>query len=312
MKITDIDVIALTVPQPKTLGLSNNREITHRGASLVVIQTDEGVQGIGEGYVPNPSIFKVIIEQQLRSLLIGENPLEIERLWRKMMMNSVYWEQKGQYVSTVSGIDVALWDIVGKYYDVPIYQLLGGDVRGDRKVKAYASDLFWDTPENMVQLAKKYTSLGFSAMKTHLGRGLKEDEKRIKLLKETIGDVELMVDMNCGYSRVDAVKVGIGAGSICTTRVIAGVGVPQISAIMEVYSALRGKRIPIIADGGIKQTGDVSKAIAAGADTVMIGGMFAGVEETPGEKELYEGRSFKVYRGMGSLGAMKEGSKDRY
>ncbi|MBN1300212.1 MAG: IMP dehydrogenase [Melioribacteraceae bacterium] len=111
---------------------------------------------------------------------------------------------------------------------------------------------------------------------------------------------------------VDAVKVGIGAGSICTTRVVAGVGVPQISAILEVSEALKGKGIPVIADGGVKQTGDVPKAIAAGADTVMIGGMFAGVDETPGEKVLFEGRSFKVYRGMGSIGAMKEGSKDRY
>ncbi|MGE5402067.1 MAG: IMP dehydrogenase [Ignavibacteriales bacterium] len=111
---------------------------------------------------------------------------------------------------------------------------------------------------------------------------------------------------------VNAVKVGIGAGSICTTRVIAGVGVPQISAVMNVYEATKGKGIPIIADGGIKQTGDVPKAIAAGADTVMIGGMFAGVEETPGEMVLFEGRSFKVYRGMGSLSSMKRGSSDRY
>ncbi len=111
---------------------------------------------------------------------------------------------------------------------------------------------------------------------------------------------------------VDAVKVGIGAGSICTTRMVAGVGVPQISAVMEVYEALKDTGIPIIADGGVKQTGDVAKAIAAGADTVMMGGMLAGVDETPGEKVLFEGRSFKVYRGMGSIGAMKQGSKDRY
>ena len=111
---------------------------------------------------------------------------------------------------------------------------------------------------------------------------------------------------------VDALKVGIGAGSICTTRVVAGVGVPQISSILEVSEAVKDKNIPVIADGGIKQTGDAPKAIAAGADSIMIGGMFAGVDETPGQKELYEGRSFKVYRGMGSLGAMQEGSKDRY
>jgi IMP dehydrogenase len=111
---------------------------------------------------------------------------------------------------------------------------------------------------------------------------------------------------------IDAVKVGIGAGSICTTRIIAGVGVPQISAVNNIYHALKKTGIPIISDGGIKQTGDVAKAIAAGADSVMMGGMFAGVDETPGEKILFEGRSFKLYRGMGSLGAMKEGSKDRY
>ncbi len=111
---------------------------------------------------------------------------------------------------------------------------------------------------------------------------------------------------------VNAVKVGIGAGSICTTRIVAGVGVPQISAILKVAEATKKRGIPLIADGGIKQTGDVPKAIAAGADSVMIGGMFAGVEETPGEKVLYEGRSFKEYRGMGSLAAMKKGSKDRY
>jgi IMP dehydrogenase len=110
---------------------------------------------------------------------------------------------------------------------------------------------------------------------------------------------------------VDAVKVGIGAGSICTTRIVAGVGVPQISAVIEVANALKGK-IPVISDGGVKQTGDVAKAIAAGADTVMMGGMLAGCDETPGEKVLFEGRSFKVYRGMGSLGAMKQGSSDRY
>lgn len=111
---------------------------------------------------------------------------------------------------------------------------------------------------------------------------------------------------------VDAIKVGIGPGSICTTRVVAGVGVPQLTAIMEVASVASRYGIPVIADGGIKQTGDIAKAIAAGADTVMIGGLFAGMDEAPGEKILLEGRSYKVYRGMGSLGAMSQGSADRY
>ena len=112
----------------------------------------------------------------------------------------------------------------------------------------------------------------------------------------------------------DAVKVGIGPGSICTTRIIAGVGMPQITAICDVAAALKGKGIPVIADGGIRYSGDIAKAIAAGADSIMVGGLFAGTEESPGEVELYQGRSFKSYRGMGSLGAMaeKHGSKDRY
>ncbi|MCS6809384.1 MAG: IMP dehydrogenase [Bacteroidota bacterium] len=110
----------------------------------------------------------------------------------------------------------------------------------------------------------------------------------------------------------DAVKVGIGPGSICTTRIIAGVGVPQITAIMNVASVTMATDVPLIADGGIKQTGDIAKAIAAGADAVMIGGMLAGHEESPGEKVLLDGRAYKVYRGMGSLGAMYQGSADRY
>ncbi|MFZ9453885.1 MAG: IMP dehydrogenase [Bacteroidia bacterium] len=110
----------------------------------------------------------------------------------------------------------------------------------------------------------------------------------------------------------DAVKVGIGPGSICTTRVIAGVGVPQLSAIWDVAAALKSKRIPIIADGGIRFTGDIVKALAAGAGCVMMGGMFAGTEESPGETIIYEGRKFKSYRGMGSIEAMQKGSKDRY
>jgi len=111
----------------------------------------------------------------------------------------------------------------------------------------------------------------------------------------------------------DAVKIGVGPGSICTTRIIAGIGVPQISAIKEAAKAAARHDIPIIADGGIKFSGDVTKAIAAGAHTVMIGNLFAGTDETPGEMVLYQGRTYKVYRGMGSLEAMKEGkSRDRY
>ncbi len=111
---------------------------------------------------------------------------------------------------------------------------------------------------------------------------------------------------------VDGVKVGVGPGSICTTRIVAGVGVPQLTAIFEAYKGLYGTDIPIIGDGGIRYTGDIVKALAAGANTIMAGGLFAGVEEAPGETIIFEGRKFKIYRGMGSLGAMQQGSKDRY
>ncbi|MCW8961689.1 MAG: IMP dehydrogenase, partial [Ignavibacteriaceae bacterium] len=154
------------------------------------------------------------------------------------------------------------------------------------------------------------TAHGHSAGVMKVIREARKKFKYAQLIAGNIGTYEAALDLiNCN---IDAIKVGIGPGSICTTRVIAGVGIPQISAIMNTYSASKKKGIPIVADGGIKQTGDVAKALAAGAHSVMIGSLFAGVDESPGETILYEGRSFKSYRGMGSIGAMKEGSKDRY
>jgi IMP dehydrogenase len=123
----------------------------------------------------------------------------------------------------------------------------------------------------------------------------------------TAGAAKALMDMGA-----DGVKVGIGPGSICTTRIVAGVGVPQITAVSNVAEALRGTGVPLIADGGIRYSGDIAKAIAAGGNTVMLGGLLAGTEEAPGEVELFQGRSYKSYRGMGSLGAMQAGSSDRY
>jgi IMP dehydrogenase len=154
------------------------------------------------------------------------------------------------------------------------------------------------------------TAHGHSAGVMKVIREARKKFKYAQLIAGNIATYEAALDLiNC---YVDAIKVGIGPGSICTTRVIAGVGIPQVSAIMNTFRASKKKGIPIIADGGIKQTGDVAKALASGAHSVMIGSLFAGVDESPGETILYEGRSFKSYRGMGSIGAMKEGSKDRY
>ena len=139
---------------------------------------------------------------------------------------------------------------------------------------------------------------------------VKRDFEALQVVAGNVATAEGTEDLI--LAGADAVKVGIGPGSICTTRVIAGVGVPQLTAVMQCAEAARSYGVPVIADGGIKQTGDIPKALAAGADTVMIGGLFAGVEESPGETVLYEGRRYKNYRGMGSLGAMAAGSKDRY
>ena len=139
---------------------------------------------------------------------------------------------------------------------------------------------------------------------------IKQNYKNIDVIAGNIATSDAAIALV--KAGADAVKVGIGPGSICTTRIISGIGMPQLTAISEVANALKKKNIPVIADGGIRYSGDICKAIAAGAHSVMIGGLFAGTEESPGEVVLYQGRSYKSYRGMGSIGAMKEGSSDRY
>ena len=142
---------------------------------------------------------------------------------------------------------------------------------------------------------------------------LKEVKKRFPQIDVVVGNIATPeAAVYLAQNGADAVKVGIGPGSICTTRVVAGVGFPQFSAVLEVAAALKGTGVPVIADGGIRYTGDIPKAIAAGADCVMLGSLLAGTKESPGETIIFEGRKFKSYRGMGSVEAMQEGSKDRY
>lgn len=174
-----------------------------------------------------------------------------------------------------------------------------------------------DTPER----ANELVSAGVDAIVIDTAHGhsqgvidmaglIKKKFPDIDLIAGNIATAEAAHDlMNMG---VDGIKVGIGPGSICTTRIIAGVGVPQLTAIYDVARAIAGSGIPLIADGGIRYTGDIVKAIAAGADSIMAGSLFAGVDESPGEAIIYDGRKYKSYRGMGSVEAMKEGSKDRY
>ena len=192
------------------------------------------------------------------------------------------------------------------------------DDRGALRVGA-AVGTGYDTEARIAALVKAGvdvvvvdTSHGFSKGVVERVRQTKEAYPELQVIAGNIvtGDAALaLVDAGA-----DAVKVGIGPGSICTTRVVAGVGVPQISAVAEVAAALGEAGVPLIADGGIRYSGDIAKAVVAGAHAVMIGGLFAGTEESPGEVELYQGRSYKSYRGMGSVGAMgqKHGSSDRY
>ncbi len=154
------------------------------------------------------------------------------------------------------------------------------------------------------------TAHGHSQGVIDMTKTVKKQFPQIDLIVGNIATAEAAKDLV--KAGADAVKVGIGPGSICTTRIVAGVGVPQLTAIMNVAIALKGSGIPVIADGGIRYTGDVVKAIAGGGDTIMAGSLFAGVDESPGETIIFEGRKFKTYRGMGSVEAMHEGSKDRY
>jgi len=154
------------------------------------------------------------------------------------------------------------------------------------------------------------TAHGHSMYVIEMARRIKAAFPLVELIVGNIGTAEAASDL--ARAGVDGVKIGIGPGSICTTRIIAGIGIPQLSAIYDVTKALKGSGIPAIADGGIRYTGDIVKALAAGAHSIMAGSLFAGVDESPGETIIYEGRKFKTYRGMGSIEAMQHGSKDRY
>ncbi len=190
------------------------------------------------------------------------------------------------------------------------------DTRGRLRVAA-AVGVTEDTIDRMSMLIEAGvdaividTAHGHSKGVLAMAKVIKKRFPEIDLVVGNIATAEAAKDL--AKLNVDAIKVGIGPGSICTTRIIAGVGVPQLTAIDNVARALKGSGIPIIADGGIRYTGDVVKALAAGANTVMLGSMFAGVEESPGETIIFEGRKYKMYRGMGSIEAMQQGSKDRY
>lgn len=190
------------------------------------------------------------------------------------------------------------------------------DLNGNLRVGAAVSTGA-DTDERVALLAQAGvdvivvdTAHGHSVGVLEVVARIKKAYPQIQIVGGNIATAAAALDL--AKAGADAVKVGIGPGSICTTRMVAGVGMPQITAVYDVAQALKGSGIPLIADGGLRFSGDIAKAIAAGANCVMVGGLLAGTDEAPGEIELYQGRSYKSYRGMGSIGAMEQGSKDRY
>lgn len=208
MEITDLTVTKFRVDLDDPSGMSRDRTTESRPAAIIEVETDSGIVGIGEGYGPNPHVIETVVEDKYAEKLVGADPLDIERLWDEMVRKYTYWDQKGASISAASGIDMALWDIKGKYYETPVHRLLGGDAWGDGTVRAYASDLFWDDPEVMAETAASYVDRGFQAVKGHFGRGLAADRKRVEAVQEAIGDTHLMVDLNCGYEYPEALRVG--------------------------------------------------------------------------------------------------------
>ena len=306
------DPVTLTVD--KTIGNAVELMKKYRISGIPVIDKSGRLVGIITNrdlrFAPNPrSLVKdLMTTENLITAPLGTNLEKAEKILQKYKIEKLPVVDKN---GILKGL-ITFKDIQKK----KMHPLACKDEHGRLRVGA-AVGITSDTIDRVSALVKSGadvividTAHGHSS---GVIRTVKEVRKKFKYEQLIVGNIatyEAALDLyNCN---VNAIKVGIGPGSICTTRVIAGVGVPQITAISEVARALKSKGIPIIADGGIKQTGDAPKAIAAGADSIMIGGLFAGVDESPGEKVLYEGRSFKIYRGMGSLSAMKRGSKDRY
>ncbi len=278
--------------------------VTKKG-KLVGILTNRDLRFETRTDIP---IRDVMTKENLITVPVGTTLQEAERILHehrveKLLVVNDKYELKG--LITVKDIQKKLK-----------YPSAAKDSQGRLRVGA-AIGATGDFLERAQELVKtKVDVLAIDSAHGHSTRVL----EAIKTVKSKLPEVSLIAgnvgtfDGACELVRcgVDAVKVGIGPGSICTTRIVTGVGVPQITAIAEAYRATRDAGIPVIADGGVKYSGDISKALAAGASVVMIGSLFAGTDESPGETILYQGRSFKTYRGMGSLAAMAAGSSDRY
>jgi IMP dehydrogenase len=278
--------------------------ITENGR-LVGILTNRDLRFETRYHLP---IREVMTKENLVTVPVGTTLEEAQRILHKHRIEKLLVVDKDQ---NLKGL-ITVKDITKKIK----YPLSAKDDQGRLRVGA-AIGATGDYVERMAELVRaKADVVVIDTAHGHSSRVL----EAVKLAKRRFPEVELIAGniateegaRDLIQAGVDAVKVGMGPGSICTTRVVSGVGMPQITAILACGRATREANIPLVADGGIKFSGDITKAIAAGANTVMIGSLFAGTDESPGETILYQGRTFKSYRGMGSLGAMQEGSRDRY
>jgi IMP dehydrogenase len=278
--------------------------ITEKGR-LVGILTNRDLRFETRYHLP---IREVMTKESLVTVPVGTTLEEAQRILHQHRIEKLLVVDKDQ---NLKGL-ITVKDITKKIK----YPLAAKDSHGRLRVGA-AIGASGDFLDRVTELARaKVDVVAIDTAHGHTTRVLaavKEVKRRLPDLDLIVGNIateEAARDLIAAGA--DAVKVGMGPGSICTTRVISGVGMPQITAIINCARAARKANIPIIADGGIKFSGDITKALAAGADAVMIGSLFAGTDESPGETILYQGRTFKAYRGMGSLGAMEEGSRDRY
>jgi IMP dehydrogenase len=278
--------------------------ITENGR-LVGILTNRDLRFETRFHLP---IREVMTKDNLVTVSVGTTLDEAQRILHKHRIEKLLVVDKDQQLKGL----ITVKDITKKIK----YPLAAKDQHGRLRVGA-AVGATGDFMERITELVRAKvdavaidTAHGHSARVIEAVREAKRQFPDLELIVGNIATEEAARDLIAVGA--DAIKVGMGPGSICTTRVVSGVGMPQITAIMSCVKATREAGIPLIADGGIKFSGDITKALAAGADTVMIGSLFAGTDESPGETILYQGRTFKAYRGMGSLGAMQEGSRDRY
>jgi len=276
-----------------------------QGQKLVGILTNRDLRFESRSDLP---ISAVMTKDNLITVSVGTTLEEAERILHRHRVEKLLVVDE-QY--NLKGL-ITVKDIQKKLK----YPLAAKDPQGRLRVGAAigATGDYLERAQELV--ARKVDVLVIDTAHGHTARVM----QAVRAVKKSLPDVQLITgnvatqEAACELIAlgVDGIKVGIGPGSICTTRVVSGAGVPQITAIAECAKATRGAGVPLIADGGVKYSGDITKAIAAGADCVMIGGLFAGTDESPGEVILYQGRTFKTYRGMGSLGAMAQGSTDRY